>query len=233
MKSSIFINLLLLCASFSYCQKAKKVKSELNFGIGLSQPDMRLDFLGGGWGAAQIRENAIANRPWFEYDIFLNYNRKVIGNDRFKLFGGMGYLLNINKVKIPVNNAYFTDPVLDPFLILITNKRYFKHSLHVPIEGRYHIKNDKMMSFAITIGILNNISILKKINQGSYLSDFKFEAAETELYTGIRYEKGNWGYYLQYRLINVQYKDDALWNNGKDVDYYNPVKFRMGVSRWL
>lgn len=76
---------------------------------------------------------------------------------------------------------YFTEPGLDPLLILIFNKRYFKHNLHFPIEGRYHIKNDKMKSFAITIGILNNITVFKKINQGSYFSDFKFEAAETEL----------------------------------------------------
>jgi hypothetical protein len=90
---------------------------------------------------------------------FLNFNRRVLGRDRIKLFVGIGYLLNINKVKIPLNMEYFTEPGLDPLLILIFNKRYFKHNLHFPIEGRYHIKNDKMKSFAITIGILNNITV--------------------------------------------------------------------------
>ncbi len=26
------------------------------------------------------------------------------------------------------------------------------------------------------------------------------------------------------------FKDDALENNGKEIDYYNPLKFRLGMG---
>lgn len=194
--------------------------SELQFGIGLSQPDVR-----------PIIILLTKNKPWFEYDIFLNYNRKLIGKDRFKLFGGIGYLLNY-KVRLPIN-ILTNDGILD---VNVKNMSYYKSNIHLPIELRYNLTNAELNNFIITLSIINNITaykFLKSTTVSNKYSDFTFEAAETELYTGIRYERGNWGYYLQYRLVNVQYLDDAVAHFDKEVDYYNPVKFRMGVSRGL
>ena len=220
MKLSIFILLLLLGVSFAYCQETKMRDSELQFGIGLSQPDVR-----------PIIILLTKNKPWFEYDIFLNYNRKLIGKDRFKLFGGIGYLLNY-KVRLPIN-ILTNDGILD---VNVKNMSYYKSNIHLPIELRYNLTNAELNNFIITLSIINNITaykFLKSTTVSNKYSDFTFEAAETELYTGIRYERGNWGYYLQYRLVNVQYLDDAVAHFDKEVDYYNPVKFRMGVSRGL
>lgn len=232
MKSFYIFCLLLLVTSHVCSQKPKENRSEINIGIGLSQPDMRLDFLGSDWGAKQIIENAFANKPLFEYDIFINYSKKIIGNERLKLYIGVGYLMNLNKVRIPINNAYFTDPNLDTDLVLRFNRNYLKHNLSFPIEGRLHLKNNKLKNLLVTFGLNHNITVFKQINPpNDFLSDFSFEPSETEVYTGLRYEKNDWGYYLQYRLVNIQYKDDALENNGKDVDYFNPIKFRIGMIK--
>jgi hypothetical protein len=167
----------------------------------------------------------------FEYDIFLNFNRGVLGRDRIKLFVGIGYLLNINKVTrsfVLIYDGMFLEPNLE-------TQSYFKSNIHLPIEMRYNLTNKKLNNFVFTLSAINNITAHKfiKSTTGGNYSNFKFEAAETELYTGIRYENGNCGYYIQYRLINVQYRDDALDNAGKELDYYNPVKFKMGVSKGL
>lgn len=218
MKSSIFFILLLFCVSFSYCQEANKVKSELNFGISLSQPDVRPVF--------NIQPK---DKPWFEYDIFLNFNKRVLERNRFKLFVGIGYLLNIDIVTrsfLLIHDGMILD-------INLKTQSYFKSNIHLPIEMRYNLTNKESNNFVFTLSAINNITAHKfiKFTTGGKFSNIKFEAAETELYTGVRYEMGNWGYYLQYRLINVQYKDDALDNDSKDVDYFNPIKFRIGINK--
>lgn len=220
METSIIFLILLLTTSITLCQETNKSNAEFNFGIGLSRSDVR-----------PTDRYTPLNKPLFDYDIFLNYNRRLIEKGNLEFYAGVGYLLNINMVRLPLNNAHFNEN-REPFLI---NRTYLKSNIHLPVEFRYSLGDSKLSRFSFTLGIINNLVVHKFARSTSNwnLSAIKIEPSETELHTGIRYEKGNVGYYLQYRLLNQQYKDNALSNSGKDLDYYNPVKFRIGLSKML
>lgn len=119
----------------------------------------------------------------------------------------------------------------------MTNNIYLKNSINLPIERRYNIKNSEDRNLNLTVGLNNNISFFKYLspNPGhiSNISVFKFEVSEIELFSGLRFEKKKIIYSLQLRLLNMQFKDDALANNGKKIDFYNPLKFRFAIHKNL
>ncbi len=207
-------------------QSINKSKSELNYGIGLSQYDTRLDFP-----LSSIqRMSALNSKSWFEYDFFVNYNYHLINKQKVTLSLGLGYLLIINNFHLPVQNSYFNIGAR----IGYTNKVYYKNNISIPIEIRYKINN-----LSLILGINSNVTIFKYLspfNKSIVIgSPYKYliGLSDIEMYPGLRYDKNDIGYSLQYRLLNFQFKDDAMANNGKEMDMYNPVKFRLTVSKKL
>jgi hypothetical protein len=231
MKTLIIIIFFILWSYVSYSQENKGKNSDLSFGLGLSQSDRRFDFLtnNGGWGTrAKV---AAADKPWLEYDFFINYNRNIIDNKHFKLLLGMGYLININLFRLPVNNTHFNIRNL----VGMSNQIYYKHNINIPIDLRYNIIGREQNKLSILLSLNNDITFYKQLkpNLRNIISVSKFSLSDVELYTGLRYDKNNIGYGLQYRIKNLQFRDDALINNKKEIDLYNPVKFRLVISRKL
>ncbi len=213
----------------AYSQDLLKSKSsELSIGIGLSNADRRYDFLIGRYGSL-ITDWAKEDNPWFEYDFFVNYNKKIMEKGKLIFFGGIGYSLNVNLFKLPLNLAYFGDFTE----VLWTNQSYYKHNLNLPIELGYVVKESESKSIIGIFLINSNFSFFKKsfITQNFSRSTYKFDLSEVELYGGLKLEKEKYSYALQVRLVNMALRDDALVNNLKEIDFYNPIKLRMAVSR--
>ena len=229
-KSKIF-TLLFLTVYCTYLLQAQIVKTnEVILGIGLSQPDIRSDFLEQKYGF-HVVEIARNDRPLFEYDYFISYNKIIYNKQEIHISIGAGYLLNINYFGLPINNSYFGIGAK----ILLINNQLLKHNFNFPIEGRYKVLAHKNNSVQCIMSLNNNFNIIKQI----LLDDFanfegsvrKFSLSDFELNSGLRYETEHFAYSLQFRLLNVQFKDDALANNGKEVDLYNPFKFKINIGR--
>ena len=215
--------------SQAYSQDLLKSKSsELSIGIGLSNADRRYNFLIGRFGGDILRA-AKNDNPWFEYDFFLNYSRKILENKKFKVQLGLGYLLNVNLFKLPLNLIYFNDTT-EPLWL---NEYYYKHNLNLPIEFVYSFKESTSKNLLGILTVNNNFSFYKKsfFGDSSSRSVSKFGLSEVELYGGLKLEKEKYSYALQVRLVNMAMRDDALVNNLKEIDFYNPIKLRMSVSR--
>jgi hypothetical protein len=203
--------------------------NEFNVGTAISLADKRYDFLKGNSSQEWVKnDNSI-----FEHDIFLNYNKELINKKRYQLFAGLGYLLNINLIKLRIQNEEFTKKGRDANLILLFNDTYYKHNIYIPIELRYKLKSSQKFTTNILFSSIADYTFYKTVKPESRrtLSIFKSELSDIEFYSGINFTSQNISYKLDFRFINLQFKDNALANNGKEVDFYNPLKIRFSIGK--
>jgi hypothetical protein len=230
MKYKIFIlsfSILLYCPLLA--QNTNSRKNSVGFGFGFSKTDRRTDFYDGRIGLEVLRYIRADNPP-FEYDYFINYNRLLLHTRRIDLKVGVGTLIHVNYFKHVVSLIHFDNPSFP----LYTNHIYRKYSLSVPLELSLSLFEWRNNHIKASLLSNNNIAIFKSVRVFKD-SDFKltkwfFEPSDFELYTGLGIDFKRIGFRVQYRLYNLAMQDNAIGNDGKKSDTFNPTKFRLSTS---
>ncbi len=216
---TLFIIIATFISTTLYCQKLKN--SELQFGIGLSRPDSRI----------QLR--SFKNEtPWFEYNFSFTYNFKILSKNKFEIFAGAGYDLNINLFKFIVNTFALAKkgeaiPITGPI-----NTKYFKHSILIPFEARYWFKENSSNKYGVTLGLVPSITLLRHLENmpDYYETTIKVNPVAMPAYMGIRFETNHTGYFLQCRIINLHQLDNVIDHPESGIRLYNPFQLRFGMS---
>ena len=165
----------------------------------------------------------------FEIEFFGMLQRRIIQKSGFTFLLGSGYSLNIYKFGLPVSKDYFLT-FMHPGL----NNTYYKHSLIFNTE--FHQNVPKIFGKDLElVGSLNPyISFYKAVrleNSGGVIS-WGLEFSEIEGMIGLNLEISNrLNLLLQGRAFQLSFRDDALANNGKELDFYNPLKLRIALGR--
>ncbi len=221
MKSLLFIILIPLFVSYTYCQEVKKSNSELQFGIGLSRPDSRI-----------LLTSLKNETPWFEYNFSFTYNDKILSKNKLELYAGAGYDLNINLFKFIVNTFALAKkgeviPITGPI-----NSKYFKHSILIPFEARYWFKENSSIKYGVTLGLVPSITLLRHLENmpDFYETSIKVNPVAMPAYLGMRYETNHTGYFLQCRIINLHQLDNVICHPESGIRLHNPFQLRFGMS---
>ncbi|MBK8388009.1 MAG: hypothetical protein IPL23_01395 [Saprospiraceae bacterium] len=165
-----------------------------------------------------------------ESDFYFSINRQLLNKNRFYVQGGIGYLVNMHRVANVINLAYF-DLSIEP---LWYNSLYIKNNLYLPLDFKYYLSNKRKISIISS----NTMSftfhkLVKKLNGDGAFNHFKkwtLDPSNLETFIGFGFDRDKFQYFGQIRVFNLMFKDDALSNNGKEIDYYNPLKFRLGMG---
>lgn len=163
-----------------------------------------------------------------EYAIGLGFSWKL--KNELSIGVNLNYALLVQDFLLPVNGEFFKQ----------TNRPFFwrnKSNYHImqlsPIVQYLIIK--KTVNAGVKIQAIGNISFRKVVQDGN-LSRNKTEYFSNELYPGFFAEYKRFKATLGVRALNMKYRDDAIANNGKNPDWYNPFKVRLSLSydlfRW-
>ncbi|HPN72011.1 MAG TPA: hypothetical protein PLZ32_20945 [Saprospiraceae bacterium] len=211
-----------------FSQNFWQEKISIQSGFSLAEADKRTDFLPKGWSPiVETVKNNGKNR--IAIDIYSSIHIEILKKNRFYIKGGLGLLLKGNSVKYPINLKYFD---VD-YKILIFNNLYIKSSLYIPIDFKYYLDRKRKVGLISTNTLCMSFHKLVRRKNAVNLQNFEkwtFEPSDLESFIGMDLEKNDIQYFAQVRAFNVMFKDDALSNNGQQIDIYNPLKFRLGMG---
>ncbi len=212
----------------------KSQNSALNIytSYSIGKVDNRIDFLFGKYPLSNdpqlVNKILTENTPDDTYSIGFGYQNSI--NSKLALNIDIGYALLMQDFLLPVNSTFFRSPL---FIFFWRNKSYY-HMVQLSPSVQYLIL-DKTVNAGVNIQAIGNISFRKVIQDGN-LSRNKTEYFSNELYPGIFAEYKRFKATLGVRALHTKYRDDAIANNGKNPDWYNPFKVRLSLSydlfRW-
>lgn len=198
----------------------------------VGRPDKRYDFLYDQYptGVAQsVIDNIDKNTPDDEYSIGLGYHHKL--NDKVNLRIDLGYAKLVQDFLLPANgNTYFHEKI-EPFF---WRDRSDYHLIQLNPALQYNLVNKKAR-LGVELKSMGNVSFRKHIDLYNLIST-RWELFSIELYPSFYLAFWRLRASIGMRAIHFKFRDDALANNGKNPDLYNPFKMRFSLSyeilRW-
>ena len=224
MKKSIQCLTILIICNFIFNEiNGQNFSKSLSIGYSSSLADRRTDFLGEDYQKRVRSDNAI-----LEHDFFVNLKRNLWSDEKWLIQGGLGYLIYLNTFGLPISRDFFKTIWL-PHL----NEKYYKHSASFSLDLNYFVREKQKVRISLNQSVYSNFSFFKSATEinGSEFIYWALEPSEIELYCGIQMEAKRTVLELQLRQLNLAFRDDALANNGKSFDFYNPLKLRITIGR--
>jgi hypothetical protein len=229
-KVLLIITVVLFAFDFSWGQEGKH---NVAFYIGFAQgtPDLRYDFLFDQYVsevAYIVKSKLIDATNDDEYFLGISYQYQPI--NRLSLGIGLGYAKLKQDFFLPANGKYFEQKIY-PFFWR-DYSRY--HMFQISPDIKINLVKYKSLSLGINTRLISNISFRKEINYKDgtandiAVNKTKFFAAE--LYPGIFASLSRVRFDVSYRTLHWKYRDDAIANNGLNVDSFNPSKWRFQLS---
>ena len=203
-----------------------KERTSISTGFSLAKADKRTDFL---MSMDDVEFAKNKGRNWLETELFVNMNLSLVQRGRFNIIAGVGLLSNIHTVHYPINLRYFDVY----YRITWRNNFYAKTSLYLPTSFIFYVLPDKKLSLVSSSNFciaFHKWAHMKDQGNIDPFTKWTFEPTGFESFLGIGFEKKDVEYSLNVRVINIMFKDDALINIGKDIDFYNTIKIRLGVG---
>ena len=215
--------IIIICNLFLTGMNGQNFNKSLSIGYSSSLADRRTDFLKGNYDVSVSNDKAL-----LEHDFFINLKRNLWVYDKWLMQGGFGYLVNLNTVALPISRDFFKTIWL-PYL----NGKYYKHSASFSLDLNYFVREKQKVRIFLNQSVYSNFSFFKSATEinGSEFIYWALEPSEIELYCGIQMEAKRTVLELQLRQLNLAFRDDALANNGKSFDFYNPLKLRITIGR--
>jgi hypothetical protein len=229
-KILLITTMVLLAFNFIWGQEGKH---NVSFYIGYApgKPDLRYDFLYNQYPILIIEgvQSKIKNTTNDdEYFLGISYQYQPIKRINFGF--GLGYAQLKQDFFLPANGKYFEQKIY-PFFWR-DYSRY--HMVQISPEIKVDILKYKSMVLGINTRLISNISFRKEINYrdgtANDIAVNKTEFFATELYPAIFASIARVRFDISYRALHWKYRDDAIANNGLNVDTYNPSKWRFQLS---
>ncbi|WP_235299691.1 hypothetical protein [Portibacter marinus] len=220
---------LLLVLSYFNLYGQRSIESlKFNIGTSLTKPDKRVDFV-----RPNLADNIIDGRPSVLNEFFYGISGDIVVKHNLFFEFGIGTSIIFNNVNRRINYRYFHPQYEIIQLRLWFNDWYFNTSVqpHLGLRKKVFTKGD----WDYFMGLNNAFSLsLHKIMFGLSkkgihyrFSRFTFEPFANETFVTLSMRKGSKAYNLDFRAVNLKFIDNALENNGKNIDFYNPFKVRL------
>ncbi len=169
---------------------------------------------------------------WGTYYMGLDLGFKIIGHDRFKLYGGLGLSYELATYRRSFNHFYFIDGYSDG-LERYTN-RYRKVKMPLILNAIVQIKRP----FYLSVDTRANWLIYRHItNTSSTRGQFPYRHAVFEqeaifLRLGFIYRYDNLLVGLYGRVINFEIPDYVLFNTGSNLEWgrFNPIRLDLSFG---
>ncbi|MBP7641916.1 MAG: hypothetical protein WAT92_07090 [Saprospiraceae bacterium] len=171
-------------------------KDKLSFQAGLSPSlaDKRTDFLERGWSplAETVRNNG---KNKIALDFYISTNLVLWDKNRFQIQGGIGYLVNMHRVRYPIKLVYshnYHRPIW-------YNTFYMKRNIYLPIDLKFYIFKKAKISLVSS----NTMSFvfykwIKNLDVGGKFGHFKkltLEPSNLESFIGIGIDRDKFQYF--------------------------------------
>jgi len=190
------------------------------------EADKRYDFLNDQFPSAVVQvvnKNIKDNTSDDEYAIGLGYN--LILKHKFSLVFDLGYAKLVQDFLLPANGQSFFSRQDEQF--------YWRHKsdyhiIQISPQIQYLLSDGKF-KFGEYIQFISNVSFRKAIPEDNLFKN-KIEYFATEVYPGIFVEYKRIRVAVGVRALHIKNRDDAIANNLKDSDQYNPFKVKFTLS---
>ncbi|HMQ07106.1 MAG TPA: hypothetical protein PKC30_07380 [Saprospiraceae bacterium] len=201
----------------------------LNFGYAEGHPDTRYDFIPP-FQRATILLFLPETTNDNEYFIDLGYRYRIAR--RFGLGMNIGYSELHNDFTMRANNGYFK---IDFYKAIFRHWSIYRHVQVMPSVSMDVVQGAKITA-GVNLGMVSSVSYHKRIYNIRNRDDIfffinKMDLASVEIYPSLYAELYN-AVRLEFgiRLRHRKYRDDAIENNGLEIDTYNLYKYRMSIG---
>lgn len=201
----------------------------LNAGISIAKPDKRIYN-----SSNSFTKGLIANdKSSFLNEFFFNFSMEFRLKREVYLTTGLGASVIFNDVSRLVDYSYFFPGNLQ--LKGWINGWYFNTSLQPAIGIKKNVLNRGAWKYYVGITDAFSLSLQKSMYKTGFPIIHRFsrktiEPFANEVLITLGIQKGRKSYHIDLRAINMKFLDEALENNGKRLDLYNPFKIRLRVG---
>jgi len=223
MKNIIVVLTLLCITIFTQNTVCQNNSFRIYSAYSIGKVDKRYEFLPNRGLAQTVKNKINDNTPDDEYAIGLGYN--LILKKRLSIGIDLGYAKLVQDFLLPVNGTsyFYADG----------EKLYWRHKsdyhiIQISPQIKY-VLTDGQFKFGQSVQFIGNVTFRKALPE-DYLFKNKIEYFATEVYPGIFVEYKRIRANLGVRVLHMKYRDDAIYNNGKNPDLYNPLKIKFTLS---
>ena len=223
MKNVIVVLTLLCITSYTQNTVCQNNSFRIYSAYSIGKVDKRYDFLRNHPGLAEDVKNKInENTPDDEYAIGIGYFVKM--KHRLSVGIDLGYAKLVQDFLLPANGDYFDQTIR----LLSWRQKSDYHIIQISPQIKY-VLTDGQFKFGQSVQFIGNVTFRKALPE-DYLFKNKIEYFATEVYHGIFVEYKRIRANLGVRVLHMKYRDDAIYNNGKNPDLYNPLKIKFTLS---